>query len=376
MIRPIALAALFAITLSIAASGAEYWVYTGTYTRGPSKGIYLFRFDSATGKLSPAGLAAESSSPSFLAVHPNRRFLYAVNESGAAGSVTAYSVDAKSGKLAFLNQAPSQGSGPCHLALDATSKWLAVANYNSGHLAVLPVEPDGKLGGQAVAVVRNEGSGPNRARQQGPHAHDVVFSPDNRFLLLADLGLDKIFVYRFDAASGKITPNDPPSASVAPGAGVRHMAFHPKGNALYAINELNNTITAFQYDAAKGVLSQFQTISTLPEGFTGNSSTSEIAVNPAGTVLYGSNRGHDSIAIFAIDPVKSTLVARGHAPTLGRTPRHFTLDPSGAFLLAENQDSNSIAVFRVHPATGDLTPMKPAVVETPLPVCAVFLEIR
>jgi len=376
MTRRLVFAAVFVIVLSSLANAADYWVYTGTYSRGPSKGIYLLKFQTTTGKFAPVGLAAESVSPSFLAIHPNRQFLYAVNEGNGAGSVSAFAVDSKTGKLTFLNTVSSQGSGPCHLALDRTGKWLAVANYNSGHMAVLPVGPDGKLGEQPIAVVRNEGSGPNKSRQQGPHAHEVVFSPDNRFLLLADLGLDKIFVYRFDPNTGKITPNDPPSASVAPGAGVRHFAFHPNGKALYAIDELGNTITAFMYDAAKGVLAQFQTVSTLPEGFTGNSSTAEIAVNSAGTVLYGSNRGNDSIAIFAIDPVKFTLTPKGHAPTLGRTPRHFTLDPSGRYLLAENQDSNNIAVFTVHPTTGDLTPMKPAVVETPIPVCAVFLEIH
>jgi 6-phosphogluconolactonase len=375
-LHSILVTAAVSIALSSVAAGADYFVYTGTYTNGPSKGIYLFRFQSATGKLVPMGLAAESASPSFLAIHPNRRFVYAVNEGNGAGSVSAFAADSKTGKLTPINSVPSQGNGPCHLALDQTGKWLAVANYGSGHLAILPVAADGKLGDQPVAVVRNEGSGPNKSRQQGPHAHEAVFSPDSRFLLLADLGLDKIFVYRFDAATGKITPNDPPSASVAPGAGVRHMAFHPNGKIVYAINEMGNTITAFQYDAAKGALTQFQTISTLPEGFTGNSSTAEIAVNGAGTVLYGSNRGHDSIAIFAIDPVKFTLTAKGHVPTLGKTPRHFALDPSGSFLLAENQNSNSIAVFKVHASTGDLTPMKPATVETPVPVCVLFLEAR
>ena len=375
-LQSILVAAAMTLALSSVAASAEYFVYTGTYTRGPSKGIYLFRFQTTTGKLTPVGLAAETVSPSFLAIHPNHRFLYAVNEGDGAGSVSAFSIDPKSGNLTLLNQAPSQGESPCHLALDATGKWLAVANYTSGHLAILSVGADGKLGGQPVAVVRNEGSGPNKSRQQGPHAHEVVFSADNRYLLLADLGLDKILVYRFDAGTGKITPNDPPSASVPPGAGVRHVAFHPNKKVLYAINELGNTITAFQYDAAKGALTPFQNISTLPDGFTGNSSTAEIAVNAAGTTVYGSNRGHDSIALFAIDPVKFTLTAKGHAPTLGRTPRHFTLDPSGAFLLAENQNTNNIALFHVHTSTGDLTPMKPPVVETPVPVCAVFLEIR
>jgi len=356
-----------------AARAADYLVFAGTYTRGPSKGIYSLRFQTESGKLAPLGVAAETPNPSFLALHPNHRFLYAVNEGNAHGStVSAFAIDAGTGKLTLLNQVSSRGAGPCHLAVDRSGRWLAVANYESGHLALMPVAADGKLG-EATFVERHEGSSVNRARQSGPHAHCVLFAPDNRFLLLADLGLDKIFVYRFDAAKGTLAPADPPFASVAPGAGVRHLAFHPNGRVLYAIDEMASTVTAFHYDPAGGALSDFQAISTLPENFQGRSSTAEIAVNAAGTRLYGSNRGHDSIALFAIDPVKFTLTAMEQTPTLGKTPRHFTLDPDGGYLLAANQDSSDITVFKVHPTTGELTPVGRPVTDAPFPVCILFV---
>jgi 6-phosphogluconolactonase len=281
-------------------------------------------------------------------------------------------MDTKTGKLTFLNQVPSRGVWPCHLALDRTGRWLAVANYGSGSMAIMPVRTDGRLE-EAAVVDQHGGSSVNRERQQGAHAHEVVFSPDNHFLLLADLGLDKIFVYRFDAYKGTVTPAEKPFAKVAPGAGVRHLAFHPNGKIVYAINEMGNTVTAFRYDPAKGALTDFQSISTLPQSFKGASTTAEVAVNAAGTILYGSNRGHDSIAIFSIDPEKFTLMAMDHALTLGKTPRHFALDPTGGYLLAANQDTNDIVVFRVHPTTGQLTPVGRPVTDSPMPVCILFV---
>ena len=354
----------------MSAPAAERLLYVGSYTHGSGAGISLFHFDDRTGKLTPAGLAAEIRNPSFLAEHPNHRFLYAVNENGQGG-VSAFAIDRNTGKLTLLNQVPSGGNGPCHLAVDKSGRWLAVANYGSGHLALLPIAADGKLGAP-VFTDRHPGGSVNPARQKGPHAHCVLFSPDNRFLLLADLGHDKVWVYRFDAASGSLKPNDPAFASVAPGAGVRHLAFHPNGRVLYAISEMGSTITAFHYNA--GELSEFQAISTLPKDFKGKSTCAEIAVNAAGTAVYGSNRGADSIALFAIDPDRFTLTAVDYTPTLGRTPRHFTLDPSGRFLLAANQDSDSVAVFHVHPRTGQLTPAGKVVTGIPAPVCILFLQ--
>jgi 6-phosphogluconolactonase len=312
----------------------------------------------------------EMSDASFLAVHPNHRFLYAVSED--ANTVNAFAIEGKTGKLEFLNRVPSRGKGPCHLALDATGRWLAVANYESGSMALMPVESDGRLG-EATVVEQHEGEGANTERQRGPHAHEVVFSRDNRFLLLADLGLDRIFVYRFDAGKGTLTANEPAFASVAPGSGVRHLAFHPNGKALYAINEMASTVTAFHYDAGRGTLSAFQTVATLPGTYKGASTTAEIAVNAAGTVLYGSNRGHDSIALFSIDAERLTLTPMEYSPTLGKTPRHFTLDPEGGFLLVGNQDSNEIAVFRVHSNTGQLSPVGRPVGDAHMPACLVFV---
>jgi 6-phosphogluconolactonase len=363
-------------SLATAASAAEYLVFAGTYTRGNSKGIYAYRFNSNNGKLKPLGLAAETLNPSFLIVDSKHRYLYAVNEGGRGGNtVSAFTMDAKTGKLTFLNSVSSNGSGPCHLALDHTDKWLAVANYNNGTMALFPVLEGGRLG-EAAVVEKHEGSSVNAMRQKGPHAHEVVFSPDNRFLLLSDLGLDKIFVYRFDAAKGTLTPDDPAFGKVPPGSGVRHMAFHPNGRILYAVEEMGSNITAFHYDPATGALHDFQNISTLPEGFKGENSGAEIAVNRKGTVLYASNRGSDTIAVFNIDPSRFTLTAVDHAPVLGKTPRHFALDPTGNFLLAANQDSDDITMFKVQASTGQLQPASRLVTDVTAPVCVLFVPAK
>ena len=368
----------YALTLtllagSLCAQAADYLVYAGTYTRGDSRGIYLFHFNSSKGQLSKPTLAAETLNPSFLAEHPNHRFLYAVNEGGQGGNtVSAFAIDAKTGKLTPLNAVSSMGDGPCHLAVDATGHWLAVANYNNGTMALIPVHGDGTLG-EAKQVEKHTGSSANPQRQRGPHAHCVVFSPDNRFLLLADLGLDKIFVYKFDAAAGTLTANDPPAAQVTPGSGVRHLAFAPNGRVLYSINEMGMTITAFHYDPAKGTLDAFQYVPTVPDSAkTPNSSTAEVAVNRAGTRVYGSNRGNDSIALFAVDPRHETLSFMEDTSTLGKTPRHFTLDPTGKFLLVANQDSGDISVFKVHPGSGQLRPTGQLVKGAAFPVCLLF----
>ncbi len=361
------------LAASFGAQAADYLVYAGTYTKGDSRGIYEFRFNPSNGKLSGPTLAAETLNPSFLAVSPDRKFLYAVNEGGQGGNtVSAFAVDAASGKLKALNAVSSAGDGPCHLAVDATGHWLAVANYGNGTMALLPIHADGTLG-EAKQVEKHEGGSANPQRQRGPHAHCVLFAPDNRFLLLADLGLDRIFIYRFDAAAGTLTPNDPPAAQVTPGAGVRHLAFHPNGRVLYSVNEMGNTVTAFHYDPAKGTLDAFQYAPSLPESFKGSNTTAEIAVNRAGTRLYASNRGHDSIALFAIDGSRQTLASLDDTPAAGKTPRHFTLDPTGRYLLVANQESNDIVVFRVHPRSGQLSPAGPPVKGAANPVCLLFV---
>jgi 6-phosphogluconolactonase len=354
----------------------NYWVYIGTYTGGKSKGIYRFELDTATGKLSGGALAAEIVSPSFLAIHPNQKFLYAVNEvSGKdkkkGGGVTAFAVDAKTGALKLLNQQSSGGPGPCHLTIDRAGKHVLIANYNGGSAIVLPIQPDGRLG-EATAFVQHQGKGTNPKRQEGPHAHSVNVDAGNRFAVVADLGLDQLLVYRFDADKGTLTPNDPPHVAMAPGAGPRHFAFHPTAPYGYAINELDSTITAMSWDGKKGEFTKLQTVSTLPKDFKGNTTTAEVVVHQSGRFVYGSNRGHDSIVAFAVDPQKGTLTYVGHQGKDIKTPRNFAIDPTGQYLIVGNQGSDSLVVFRINQGTGELTHTG-QVVETPRPVCIRFL---
>ena len=359
-----------------ARSGREYFVYAGTYTKTKSKGIYVYRFQPATGKLTALGLAAESVNPSFLAVDPSQRFLYAANETGeGANSISAFRIDPKAGKLEFLNKVPSRGDMPCHLVVDKTSRMLVVANYGSGSVAAFPIQPDGRLG-EASAFSQHEGSSVNPQRQKGPHAHSVVLSPDNKFVLSADLGLDKVFVYRIDPAKGSLTLNNPPSATVKPGSGPRHLAFHPNGKLVYVINEIASTMTAFAYQAAAGTLNEIQTVSTLPADFTGRSSTAEVEVGRSGRFVYGSNRGHDSIAVFAVDAKTGRLTLVETVPAQGKTPRNFALDPTGAYLFAANQNTDNIVQFRVDPKTGRLVPSGEVVSDIGAPVCVLFVPVR
>jgi 6-phosphogluconolactonase len=337
-------------------SAGDTIMFVGTYTRAPSKGIYAYRFPGATGEITPlgtAGLAAETENPSFLAEHPNHRFLYAVNET-SAGAVSAFSINRATGTLTLLNRVSSRGGSPCHLELDRSGKWLFVANYGGGSIAAFPVQADGKLG-EASAFFQHEGKSVNAARQSGPHAHATVVSPDNKFVLAADLGLDKVFAYRLDATAG-LVPADPPFSAIKPGSGPRHLAFRPDAKFAYVLNEMLSSVGAYSYDAGRGALTELQTLSTLPEGFSADNSGAEIATHPSGKFLYTSNRGHDSIAIFRIDAAKGTLTAAGHVPTQGKTPRGFGIDPSGQYLVAGNQNSGTVVVFRIDQQTGGLTP--------------------
>ncbi|HEV2492035.1 MAG TPA: lactonase family protein [Terriglobia bacterium] len=359
------------------ASGAgNYLVYVGTYTLRGSQGIYAYRFDAHTGELTALGLAAQTTNPSFLAVDPNRRFLYAVNELSnyhgeKTGAVSAFAIDRQSGKLTFLNDVSSHGAGPCYVSLDRTGKYVLVANYDSGSVAVFPRMKDGRLGPPS-AFVQHHGSSVNHERQEGPHAHSIEVSPDNRFALTADLGLDHLLVYRFNPAKGTLAPNDPPFAQVDPGAGPRHFAFTPNGRFVDVVSEMGSSVTAFSYDAASGVLHKLQTLSMLPKGFKGENDGAEIYVHPNGKFVYASNRGRDSIAVFAIDAAKGTLTPVEDVPTQGKTPRHFAIDPTGSYLFAENQDSDTIVVFRIDPATGRLTATGHEV-HVPSPVCLTFV---
>jgi 6-phosphogluconolactonase len=359
--------------------GKEVLVYFGTYTGANSRGIYVSRLDVSSGALSAPELAAEGTNPSFLAVHPTRAFLYAVNEVSdyggkRSGSVTAFGIDRSTGKLTALNQQPSVGAGPAHLVVDRTGQNVLVANYGGGSVAVLPIEADGRLK-PAAAFIQHTGASVNPERQKQPHAHSINVDAGNRFAYAADLGIDKILIYRFNARNGSLVANDPPFAAVEAGAGPRHFAQHPNGRFAYVINELHSTVTAFTRDASRGGLTALQTISTLPPGqaVLPDYSTAEVQVHPSGRFVYGSNRGHDSIVVFAIDPRSGKLTFVETEPTGGRTPRNFGIDPGGTFLLAANQRSDSVVVFRINPQTGHLSPTG-TMIEIGAPVCVKFAK--
>lgn len=357
----------------------QYLLYIGTYTEKDSKGIYAFRFDSATNELTPLGVAAETTNPSFLAIDPSRRFLYAVNEVGnykgaSSGAVTAFAIDHHTGKLSLLNQVPSHGADPCYIAFDKTGKFALVANYTGGSIAVFPVEPDGHIG-ESSAFVQHTGSSVNKERQEGPHAHWIETTADNHFAVVADLGLDKLLVYHFNEESGALTPNNPPNASFEPGTGPRHVVFHPNGKLVYTVNELQSTITSFSYDRATGTLKKLNSASTLPKGFSAKNDTAEIKVHPNGKFLYASNRGNDSIAAFSIDAHTGNLTLIDFFPTQGKTPRNFEIDPTGKLLFVANQDSNDIVVFRIDAGTGRLTPTGQKL-DVPAPVCLKFMAME
>jgi 6-phosphogluconolactonase len=358
-------------------------VYVGTFTDTParSKGIYYFWLrtegNEASEKttLMPLGLAAETPSPSFLTLDDKRRVLFSANETESfeskAGGVSAFSIDPATGKLKFINEQSSMGARPCHLVLDKTGKNLLVANYNSGNVAVLPVAADGRLG-EATCVVQDTGVGPNPERQKGPHAHCVALSPDNRFAFVCDLGTDKVMIYKFDTEHGQLTPNDPPFATVKPGAGPRHIVFHPNGKFAYVINEIDSTITVFAYDPTAGTLKELQTLSSLPRDYNGWNTAAEIAVAPSGKFLFASNRGHNTVVSFAIDASKGTLNWVAEQNTGGKMPRHFGILPSGNQLAICNQDSNTVLLCRIDASNGRLTPSD-VLTDVPSPVCSVFL---
>jgi 6-phosphogluconolactonase len=348
---------LFAVMGSLAAAQhAQYILYVGTYTQDTnSKGIYAFRYDASTSAITPLGLVAETTNPSWVTVMPNGRFVYAVNElqnyqGPNSVGLSAFSVDRSpdgraTGKLTFLNEVATRGADPCYVTVDRTGKYALVANYTGGSLAVFPIGPDGRLGASSD-FIQHRGHGPNPERQEGPHVHSVVLSPDNRFAYVNDLGLDELLVYKFDSSKGTLTPNDPPFAKVDPGAGPRHFALSPSGKFAYVISEMGRTVTAFSNDPAVGKLEKLQTISTLPKDFTGRNDDAEIRIHPSGRFLYASNRGHDSIAVFAIDSVKGTLTLVEYASTRGKEPRGMEIDPTGNLLFAANQKSDNIVVFR------------------------------
>jgi len=379
------LAGAAALLLGAASAEAEekpakpdkLWVFVGTYTDAKSKGIYRCELDVNTGKLSDAELAAETPSPSFLAVHPGRKHLYAVGEAVKidgkdVGALYAFSLDAKTGSLKMLNRESSGGSGPCHVTVDPSGKNVLAANYGGGSVCSLHLRADGSLA-PAISFKQHAGSGPNKGRQEGPHAHSINVSADNRFAVAADLGLDKLLVYKLDAGTGSLSANDPPAVDLAPGAGPRHFAFHPNGKYGYVINEMDMTMTALAYDADKGTFKKVQTVSTLPQGAEGkNFSTAEVVVHPSGKFVYGSNRGHNSIVAYSVNPENGELTLVGHATEGIKTPRNFNVDPTGTYLIVANQDGASLVVFKIDPKTGELKPTG-VTVAVPNPVCVRFV---
>ncbi len=362
-------------------------IYVGTYTGGAtsdaegrrvdrSRGIYLLSIDRFSGRVvSGPVLAGETENPSFLALHPNGRFLYAVNElktfeGKATGAVSAFAVDPATGLLTFLNRQPSEGTDPCHLVVDAAGRNVLVANYSSGTVAVLPLSTDGRIE-PASSVRRGSGSGPVRARQEGPHAHQILLDPAGRFALWTDLGADRLHVDRFDAAAGKLEPNDPDGVALAPGSGPRHLAWHPSGRAVYLLNELSATVSVLGFDAGRGSLEVLQTLPTRAEGASAENTAAEIAVSPDGRFLTTSNRGDDDLAVFAIDGATLRLAPAGRVPSGGRGPRSFAIDTSGRWLVAANQGSGSLVVFRRDPTTG-LPAAAGAPIAVPEPVCVLL----
>jgi 6-phosphogluconolactonase len=373
LLSKVLLGLLLTSSLWAAAKDGKYVFYVGTYTRGDSKGVYSYRFDSKTGDIEKIGLAGEVVNPSWVTLHPNGKFLYAVSELGndgkTQGKITAFSIDPNTHSLTMLNSVSSGGGGACHLAIDKTGKALLVANYGSGSAAAFAIQPDGKLS-DTPALVQHAGSSVNPGRQKGPHAHAVVLSADNRFLFVPDLGLDQVMIYKLDPSKPTLTANEQPFVKVEAGSGPRHFALHPKANFAYGLNEMKSSVTAFSYDPKRGALKEIQTVSTLPTDFKGEDNSAEIEVDSKGRFLYASNRGHDSIGVFSIaKDGKLTLLE--NVPTKGKAPRNFKIDPTGSFLLAANQNTSNIVVFRIDPKSGRLTDTGKSI-DAPFPVCIQF----
>ena len=355
----------------------ELVLFVGTYTSGPSEGIYGYYELPESGGLSRFN-SAKSVNPSFLAIDPGKKFLYAVNEVSEyegkpGGAVSAFALDHDTTKysLRLLNQQPTLGADPCYVTVDSKRKNLLVANYTGGSVTVLPIRPDGSLGA-ATDVKQHEGSGP-KEQQKGPHAHCIILDRAEKYALVADLGADKIMIYRYDHERGKLTPNKHPFVQLQAGAGPRHLTFSPNGKYLYAINELDSTLASFKYDDDDGKLKHIETVSTLPSDFTGVSYCADVHIHGSGKFLYGSNRGHNSIVVFEIDRGNGKLKLIEHVSTLGDWPRNFTIDPYGYNLLVANQRSNNVVSFRIDRDTGRLKRVIELVEEIPSPVCLKFL---
>ena len=334
-------------------------VYLGTNGAADTENIFMYRLNTETGELTQTGAAEGGAKPTYLAFSEDRRFLYAVNEKGdfegeKSGGVSAFSVDQQNGQLTFLNQVASKGTGPCHVSVDEQNGMVLVANYGGGNVAALPVQQDGTLAA-ASGVGQHKGSGPNKKRQEGPHAHYITPDPANKFVFAVDLGTDEVLGYRYQ--DNKLVPNEPALAyACKPGSGPRHMAFHPNGRFAFVIHELNSTMAALAYDAAKGTFSEVQTVATIPSDFTENNQCSAVKVSADGKFLYGANRGHNSIVVYSINENTGELTQVQLMSVGGDWPRDFTIDLTGNILLVANERSNNLVTFKIDKASGKLTP--------------------
>jgi 6-phosphogluconolactonase len=357
-------------TLPMSVSAQEMCVYFGTHSSGPGIGFSMSHFNTETGVLTKPEFLIEAKEPAYFIIHPDGKHLYTCN-SGLPGTISAYEIDPATRHLTFINQKPSGGGDPSYISLDKTGRFALAANYDGGNICIYAIEPDGSLGAQ-TAFVQHTGKSINPERQTHAYAHSIIVDPSNRFVLVADLGLDKVLVYRFNEKDGTLSPNDPPFASVEPGSGARHVKFHPNGKWTYVIKEMGSTVTCFNWDGVRGALSEFQNISTLPEDFTGTNACAEMLIHPNGKFLYCSNRGHNSLAVFAIDQTTGRLSPIQHISTSGNTPRNFEFDPAGKWIICTNHGSNNAVVFRVNNDAGFLTQAGEPV-EVPAPFCERFL---
>ncbi|MDF2961441.1 MAG: lactonase family protein [Paenibacillus sp.] len=352
---------------------AAIFAYIGTQTDSSSEGIYVYRMDPSTGELEYSSTAAAGINPTYLAIDPSKRYLYAANTIEDEGLISAFAIDSRTGRLTFLNRQPSGGSKPVHLLVDRTGKFVLAGNFGDGSVCVLPIQEDGRLG-VMTDFIRHTGSSVHPTRQQGPRVHSITLDRASRYAVAAEYGADQLRVYRLDAEHGKLLPGTVPSIAVAAGSGPRHAAFHPNERWAYVINELGNTLMSYDYDSGEGIYRPKETHSTLPEGFTDPSFCADVHVHPDGTFVYGSNRGHNSIVIYAVHPETGELRLSGHEPTLGRAPRSFIIDPMGRYLFVAHQDTDNIVAFTVNRETGLLRPTGHSI-QVPMPVCIKMITL-
>jgi 6-phosphogluconolactonase len=370
---------IFQFFISCGTSDYNYLVYVGTYTDKGSEGIYSFKFNPVTSNVDSIKLSAETVNPSFVAIDPKGQFLYAVNEldtfdNEQTGAISVFNINRESGKLNLIQQVSSLGAAPAHLSLDKSGKFLLVANYTGGNIAVFPIGLDGKLGKHS-AFIQNIGFSVNEERQTSPHAHYINVTNDNNYVMVADLGIDKILIFQFDFTNGSLKPNNPSCINLEPGSGPRHFVFSHSGKFIYVLNELKSTVTIFDFDPTDTTRQSKQTISTLPQNFTGINTTAEILIDSKGKFLYASNRGDDSIVQFCIDTVTGMLSPIAWVSSGGKTPRNFEIDPSGKWMFSANQNSDNIILFKIDQENGRLTNTKQTI-NIKSPVCIRFLKIN